>query len=212
MLNVNIDDDTPIYPNDFIQFAPISCPTLSSTNEEQTNTNLEMILNRNEIDVDRFDLLKSLVTEENLGMDDLPSTTTSFQLNFDQQIDQHLRNWQRDFDDLLLQPSSKSETSTKNLDEIPSKIRLAGLFDIPLPELKFQPAIVEQANRYAEQQLNRTYAVELNPNEKLGDFRLRVPQMAIEVCGSKFQMNFLFLTFFLSLSLSIRSIFSIRSN
>lgn len=132
--------------------------------------------------IDHLELLKSLVDEDQLGMEDLPSTSTSIQLTSDRQIDQYLRQWQRDFDDLLLQPSSSSQTTSKHDDDIPAKIRLAGLFDIPLPELKFQPVLTEQANRYAEQQLNRTYAIELNPNEKLGDFRLRVPHMAIEVC------------------------------
>ncbi len=68
---------------------------------------------------------------------------------------------------------------------IPSKVRLGGLFDIPLPELKFHPAI-KDINKTAEQQLNRSYAIELNPNEKLGDFRLRVPDMAIQVKSNLF--------------------------
>ena len=126
-------------------------------------------------------LLKSLPNEDDLGMDNLPSSITSFALNFDEQIDRLLQAWKPDFDDILLQPSLKSQQPSQINAPIPSKLQIGGLFDIPLPSLKFQSAGQEQANRFAEQQLNRTYAVELNPNEKLGDFRLRVPEMAIEV-------------------------------
>lgn len=191
VLNVNVDDDMPMYPNEILQYAPISCPSLVT--DEQSNAasqDLETIINRSETEISSGNdtgLLKSLPTEENLGMDNLPSSITSFSLNFDEQIDRLLQEWKPDFEDILLQPSSKSQQSSQINAPIPSKLQIGGLFDIPLPSLKFQSAGQEQANRYAEQQLNRTYAVELNPNEKLGDFRLRVPDMAIEVqisfCG-----------------------------
>ncbi len=124
-------------------------------------------------------LLKSLTNEDDLGMD-LPSTITSFKPNFDNQIDKHLQKWKTDLDDIILQSTLNQQQSSAIDAPIPSKVRLAGLFDIPLPELKFQPTLNE-ANKIAEQQLNRSYAIELNPNEKLGDFRLRVPDMAIQV-------------------------------
>lgn len=112
---------------------------------------------------------------------DLPSSITSFEMNSDQQIDRYLERWQNDLDDLTLQSTINQQQSSAIVHgSIQSKIRLAGLFDIPLPQLKYHPAIKE-INKVAEQQLNRSYAIELNPNEKLGDFRLRVPDMAIEV-------------------------------
>ena len=111
---------------------------------------------------------------------DLPSTITSFRPNFDNQIDQYLQTWKSDLDDIFLQSSFNQQQSSAIDTPLPSKLRLGGLFDIPLPELKFHPTI-KDVNKAAEQQLNRSYAIELNPNEKLGDFRLRVPDMAIEV-------------------------------
>ena len=126
-------------------------------------------------------LLTSLSSEDNLGMDNLPSSMSSFPLAFDNQIETFLAQWKTDLDDLVLQPTLNQQATAIVDAPIPSKIRLAGLFDIPLPELRFQSSAMKEANRFAEQQLNRTYAIELNPNEKLGDFRLRVPDMAIEV-------------------------------
>jgi hypothetical protein len=111
---------------------------------------------------------------------DLPSTITSFKPNFDNQIEQFLHKWKSDLDDIILQPTSNQQQSSLIDAPIPSKIRLGGLFDIPLPELKFRSSI-KDVNKIAEQQLNHSYAIELNPNEKLGDFRLRVPDMAIQV-------------------------------
>jgi hypothetical protein len=111
---------------------------------------------------------------------DLPSKITSFKPNFDNQIDQYLQKWKTDLDDISLQSTFTQQQSSAIDAPIPSKLRFGGLFDIPLPELKFHSASKE-ANKTAEQQLNRAYAIELNPNEKLGDFRLRVPDMAIEV-------------------------------
>jgi hypothetical protein len=111
---------------------------------------------------------------------DLPSTINSFKPNFDNQIEKYLQIWKSDLDDLILQPTFNQQQSSVIDAPIPSKIRLGGLFDIPLPELKFHSSI-KDVNKTAEQQLNRSYAIELNPNEKLGDFRLRVPDMAIQV-------------------------------
>lgn len=111
---------------------------------------------------------------------DLPSTTTSFKLNFNNESDAFLQNWKSDLDDICLQSTFSQKQSSMIDTPIPSKLHLTGLFDIPLPELKFQ-ARSTAINKAAEQQVNRTYAIELNPNEKLGDFRLRVPDMAIEV-------------------------------
>jgi hypothetical protein len=111
---------------------------------------------------------------------DLPSTIDSFKPNFDNKIENYLQKWKIDLDDLILQPSFNQQQSSVIDAPIPSKIRLGGLFDIPLPELKFHSSI-NDVNKTAEQQLNRSYAIELNPNEKLGDFRLRVPDMAIQV-------------------------------
>jgi len=125
------------------------------------------------------DLLKFLSNEDDLGMD-LPSTITSFKPNFDNQIEQFLHKWKSDLDDIILQPTANQQQSSLIDAPIPSKIRLGGLFDIPLPELKFRSSI-KDVNKIAEQQLNHSYAIELNPNEKLGDFRLRVPDMAIQV-------------------------------
>jgi hypothetical protein len=111
---------------------------------------------------------------------DLPSTMTSFKPNYDRQVETFLDKWKLDLDDLILQPSLNQQQSSAIDALIPSKLRLGGLFDIPLPELKFQSS-TKNVNTIAEQQLNRSYAIELNPNEKLGDFRLRVPDMAIQV-------------------------------
>ncbi len=124
-------------------------------------------------------MLKSLSNGDDLGMD-LPSTINLFKPNFDNQIESFLHKWKSDLDDINLQPTFNQQQSSIIDTPIPSKIRLGGLFDIPLPELKFQSTI-KDVNKTAEQQLNRTYAIELNPNEKLGDFRLRVPDMAIQV-------------------------------
>jgi hypothetical protein len=111
---------------------------------------------------------------------DLPSTITSFKPNFDNQIEKYLHKWETDLDDLILQSTFNQQQSSVIDAPLPSKVRLSGLFDIPLPELKFHSSI-KDFNKTAEEQLNRTYAIELNPNEKLGDFRLRVPDMAIQV-------------------------------
>lgn len=116
---------------------------------------------------------------------DLPSTITSFKPNFDNQIDKYLHKWKIDLDDINLESTINQQQSSIIDAPIPSKVRLGGLFDIPLPELKFHPAI-KDINKTAEQQLNRSYAIELNPNEKLGDFRLRVPDMAIQVKSNPF--------------------------
>jgi hypothetical protein len=123
--------------------------------------------------------LKSLPNEDGLGMD-LPSTISLFKPNFDNQIDTFLQKWKTDLDDINLQPVFNQQQSSVIDAPIPSKLRLGGLFDIPLPALKFQSTTID-VHKTAEQQLNRTYAIELNPNEKLGDFRLRVPDMAIQV-------------------------------
>ena len=207
VVNVNVDDDTPLYPNELLLYAPISCPCPASSTDEASKAeseDLETIINRNEMDtfssnsdsksidtdrserifslfIDSAGLLKSLSSEDNLGMDNLPSSMSSFPLTFDNQIETFLQQWTTDLDDLVLQPTLNQQATSIVDAPIPSKIRLAGLFDIPLPELKFQPSAMKEANRFAEQQLNRTYAIELNPNEKLGDFRLRVPDMAIDV-------------------------------
>jgi hypothetical protein len=125
--------------------------------------------------------LTCLSGDDNLGMNDLSSSIDSFQLNFDVYIDSFLEQWQSELDDITLQSSMNSLISSKIDQPIPAKVQIGGLFDIPLPELKFHSNVNDQANRYAEQQLNRSYAIELNPNEKLGDFRLRVPDMAIQV-------------------------------
>ena len=126
---------------------------------------------------------------------DLPSSITSFAANSDQQIDRYLEKWQNDLDDITLQSTITQQQSSAIFDaSIKSKIRLAGLFDVPLPQLKFHPTINE-INKAAEQQLNRSYAIELNPNEKLGDFRLRVPEMAIEVNENSCIVSFLFFCF-----------------
>ena len=141
-----------------------------------------------------------MANEDGLGMD-LPSAINSFQGNFDHQIDSYLQQWQNDLDDIALQSTINQSQSSSAVDApLPSKIRLAsGLFDIPLPQLRFHSA-TKDINTTAEQQLNRSYAIELNPNEKLGDFRLRVPNMAIEV-----NVNLVHLSF----ALSFRSIVSI---
>jgi len=123
--------------------------------------------------------LRFLPNEDDFGMD-LPSTITSFKPNFDTQIDKYLSKWQTDLDDLVLQSTTAEQQASIHDAPLPAKLRLAGLFDIPLPELKCHPSI-NDINKKAEQQLNRSYAIELNPNEKLGDFRLRVPDMAIQV-------------------------------
>jgi hypothetical protein len=125
---------------------------------------------------------------------DLPSSMTSFKPNFDNQLDAFLHQWKPELDDIILQPTVNQEHSSYIDAPISSKIRLGGLFDIPLPELKFQSS-VKDVNKTAEQQLNRSYAIELNPNEKLGDFRLRVPDMAIQVelYSFIFILNFLFI-------------------
>lgn len=111
---------------------------------------------------------------------DLPSTITSFKPNFDTQYETYLHKWKADLDDIHLQSTTNQQQSSMIDAPIPSKLRLGGLFDIPLPELKFK-STSKDVNKTAEQQLNRSYAIELNPNEKLGDFRLRVPDMAIQV-------------------------------
>lgn len=126
---------------------------------------------------------------------DLPSTITSFKPNYDNQIDKYLQKWKTDLDDILLQSTSNPQQSSFIDAPIPSKVRLGGLFDIPLPELKFHSS-TKDINKTAEQQLNRSYAIELNPNEKLGDFRLRVPDMAIQVYSIYFfslQISFIIL-------------------
>ena len=116
---------------------------------------------------------------DDLGMD-LPSTITSFRPVFDNKLETFLHEWKSDLDDIILQPSLNEPQSSAIDAPIPSKLRLGGLFDIPLPESKFQSNI-KDVNGTTEEQFNRTYAIELNPNEKLGDFRLRVPNMAIQV-------------------------------
>jgi len=53
VLNVNLDDDAPLYPNELLQPAPISCPCLPTTTGEtsdENNTDLETIINRNDSD------------------------------------------------------------------------------------------------------------------------------------------------------------------
>ncbi|CAF5033103.1 unnamed protein product, partial [Rotaria socialis] len=108
---------------------------------------------------------------------DLSSATTSFKPNFDNRIESFLQKWKPNLDDINLQSTSNQQQSTIIDAPIPAKLRLGGLFDIPLPELKFK-STMKDINKTAEQQLNRSYAIELNPSEKLGDFRLRVPDMA----------------------------------
>ncbi len=197
-MNINLEDDAPLYPNELLQPAPFSCPCLPSSASETANGDnqtLETIINRNDADTNndsnypKFStfflqkffsqgLLKSL-PKDGLGMD-LPSSLQSFKPSFDDQIENYLHQWKSDLDDIVLQPTANQQQSSAIDAPLPSKIRLGGLFDIPLPELKFHPTI-KDINKAAEQQLNRSYAIELNPNEKLGDFRLRVPDMAIEV-------------------------------
>ncbi|CAF0719337.1 unnamed protein product [Rotaria sp. Silwood1] len=185
VVNINLEDDPPLYPNEFLQPAPISCPCLPTTINEISNENnqdLETILNRNDTDTllsNDDHLLKSLSNENDLGMD-LPSKTTSFKPNFDKQYETFLHQWKSDLDDINLQSTFNQQQQSSIIDApIPAKLRLGGLFDIPLPELKFR-STMKDINKTAEQQLNRSYAIELNPNEKLGDFRLRVPHMAIQ--------------------------------
>jgi hypothetical protein len=127
---------------------------------------------------------------------DLPSTMTSFKPNYDNQIDKYLQKWKTDLDDILLQSTSNPQQSSFIDAPIPSKVRLGGLFDIPLPELKFHSS-TKDINKTAEQQLNRSYAIELNPNEKLGDFRLRVPDMAIQVYSIYFFFSSNFFYYFI---------------
>ncbi|CAF3908968.1 unnamed protein product, partial [Rotaria sp. Silwood2] len=184
VININLEDDPPLYPNEFLQPAPISCPCLPITINEISNENnpdLETIINRNDTDTllsNNDNLLKSLSNEDGLGMD-LPSTTISFNPNFDNQYETFLHKWKSDLDDINLQSTLNQQQSSIIDTPIPSKLRLGGLFDIPLPDLKFR-STMKDVNKTAEQQLNRSYAIELNPNEKLGDFRLRVPDMAIQ--------------------------------
>ncbi|CAF2047691.1 unnamed protein product [Rotaria magnacalcarata] len=184
VVNISLEDDTPLYPNEFLQPAPISCPCLPPSAKDAANDNsqdLETIINRNETDIilsTNDHLLKSLSNEDDLGMD-LSSVTTSFKPNFDNQIETFLQKWKSNLDDINLQSTSNQQQSTIIDAPIPAKLRLGGLFDIPLPELKFK-STMKDINKTAEQQLNRSYAIELNPSEKLGDFRLRVPDMAIE--------------------------------
>lgn len=123
-------------------------------------------------------------------MDNLPSTIESFSCQFDDQIDDILAKWQNDFDDISIRSSIRDDRSSKIDQPISTKLNISGLFDIPLVESQFPTSVREKANREAEKQLNRSYAVELNPNEKLGDFRLRVPQMAIEVNLTKLRSLF----------------------
>ncbi|CAF3357942.1 unnamed protein product [Rotaria sp. Silwood1] len=185
VVNINLEDDPPLYPNEFLQPAPMSCPCLPTTINEISNENnqdLETILNRNDTDTllsNDDHLLKSLSNENDLGMD-LPSKTTSFKPNFDKQYETFLHQWKSDLDDINLQSTFNQQQQSSIIDApIPVKLRLGGLFDIQLPELKFR-STMKDINKTAEQQLNRSYAIELNPNEKLGDFRLRVPHMAIQ--------------------------------
>ncbi|CAF1384362.1 unnamed protein product, partial [Adineta steineri] len=185
VLNINLEDEATFYPNELLQPAPISCPCLPITTNETSNENgqdLETIINRNDSDTlssNDNSLLKSLSNEDGLGMD-LPSTKiTSFKPNYDSQIDTYINKWKFDLDDIVLQSTVNQQKSSAIDAPIPTKLRLGGLFDIPLPELKFQ-STTKDVNKFAEQQINRSYAIELNPNEKLGDFRLRVPDMAIE--------------------------------
>ncbi|CAF1072155.1 unnamed protein product [Rotaria sordida] len=185
VININLEDDPPLYPNEYLQPAPISCPCLSTTINEisnETNQDLETIINRNDTDVllsNNDNLLKSLSNEDGLGMD-LSSTIISFKPNIDNQYETFLHKWKSDLDDINLQSTFNQQQQSSIMDApIPSKLRLGSLFDIPLPELKFR-STTKDINKTAEQQLNRSYAIELNPNEKLGDFRLRVPDMAIQ--------------------------------
>ena len=127
----------------------------------------------------RIGLLKSVTSEADLGMD-LPSSITSFKATHDHQIEAFLQKWKTDLDDITLQSSMDQHSSSIIDAPMPTKLRSTGLFDIPLPELRFR-STNRDVNRTAEQHLNRTYAIELNPNEKLGDFRLRVPDPAIQV-------------------------------
>ena len=53
-MNINLEDDAPLWPNELLQPSPISCPCLSSTQGESSNEEnqaLETILNRNNADV-----------------------------------------------------------------------------------------------------------------------------------------------------------------
>lgn len=51
-MNINLEDDAQLYPNELIQPAPISCPCLPSSNQGETsneeNQALETIINRHD--------------------------------------------------------------------------------------------------------------------------------------------------------------------
>jgi hypothetical protein len=52
-VNINLEDDAPLYPNELLQPAPISCPCLPSIQGDTSNDNnqdLETIINRNDVD------------------------------------------------------------------------------------------------------------------------------------------------------------------
>lgn len=52
-MNINLEDDAPLYPNETIQPASISCPCLPSTRADLSNEDnqaLETIIARNDID------------------------------------------------------------------------------------------------------------------------------------------------------------------
>ncbi|CAF4909522.1 unnamed protein product, partial [Rotaria socialis] len=54
VVNISLEDDTPLYPNEFLQPAPISCPCLPPSAKDAANDNhqdLETIINRNETDI-----------------------------------------------------------------------------------------------------------------------------------------------------------------
>ncbi len=54
VVNINLEDDAPLYPNELLQPAAISCPCLPSTLGETSNEDnqaLETIINRNDSDI-----------------------------------------------------------------------------------------------------------------------------------------------------------------
>ena len=53
-MNINLEDDAPLYPNELLQSAAISCPCLPSNAGETSNEEnqaLETIINRNDSDL-----------------------------------------------------------------------------------------------------------------------------------------------------------------
>ena len=69
MLNVNIDDEAELWPNELIQYAPITCPCLSSTVDnpsDERGTDLETIINRNDTETSDD---RKLSTDRSIALD-----------------------------------------------------------------------------------------------------------------------------------------------